>query len=69
MAKMKVAQVSKPHGDLEIVEHEIPQPGAGWVRIKVRACGICFSDHVTKDALFPWITYPRVWNNDVRFAG
>src|SRR5271168_5018732 len=65
MAKMKVAQVAKPHGDFEIVEREIPQPGAGWVRIKVHACGICFSDHVTKDALFPWITYPRVPGHEV----
>ena len=65
MAKMQVAQVSKPHGEFEIVEREIPQPGAGWVRIKVHACGICFSDHVTKDALFPWITYPRVPGHEV----
>src|SRR6202166_5220352 len=65
MAKMKVAQVSKPHGDFEMVEREIPQPGPGTVRIKVHACGICFSDHVTKDALFPWITYPRVPGHEV----
>ena len=49
---MKVAQVSKP-GDLEIVEREIPQPPAGHVRIRVQACGICYSDHLTKDNLWP----------------
>jgi D-arabinose 1-dehydrogenase-like Zn-dependent alcohol dehydrogenase len=65
MAKMKVAQVPKPHADFEIVERDIPTPGPGWVRIKVHACGICFSDHVTKDALFPWITYPRVPGHEV----
>jgi len=65
MAKMKVAQVSKPHGDFEIVEREIPQPGPGTVRIKVHVCGVCFSDHITKDGLFPWITYPRVPGHEV----
>jgi D-arabinose 1-dehydrogenase-like Zn-dependent alcohol dehydrogenase len=65
MAKMKVAQVSKPHGEFELVERDIPEPGPGGVRIKVHACGICFSDHVTKDGLFPWITYPRVPGHEV----
>jgi len=26
------------------VEREIPSPGPGEVRIRVKACGICFSD-------------------------
>jgi len=41
MAKMKVALVPKPGADFEIVEREIPNPGAGNVRIRVQACGIC----------------------------
>lgn len=65
MAKMKVAQVPKPGGDLEIVEREITQPGPGQVRIKVQACGICFSDHIVKDGVFPWIQYPRVPGHEV----
>src|SRR5437016_11194342 len=39
--KMKAAQVSKPGGDLELVECEIPNPSGGQVRVKVEACGIC----------------------------
>src|SRR5258707_727442 len=39
MARMKVAQISKAGGPFEIVERDIPQPGAGQVRIKVEACG------------------------------
>jgi D-arabinose 1-dehydrogenase-like Zn-dependent alcohol dehydrogenase len=65
MAKMKVAQVPKPHGDFEIVERDIPQPGPGTVLIKVHACGICFSDHMTKDGLLPGISYPRVPGHEV----
>ncbi len=33
MAKMKTVQVPKAGADFEIVEPEIPQPGAGQVRI------------------------------------
>jgi D-arabinose 1-dehydrogenase-like Zn-dependent alcohol dehydrogenase len=65
MAKMKAAQVPIAGGDFEIVERDIPQPGAGQVRIKVLACGVCHSDSVTKDGLFPGIVYPRVPGHEV----
>ena len=65
MAKMKAVQVPKPGADFEIVEREIPQPGPGHVRIRVQACGICHSDVVTKEGLFPGITYPRVPGHEV----
>ena len=39
MPKMRVAQVTRPNGPLEIIEREIPEPGPGSVRIKVEACG------------------------------
>src|SRR5438445_3876060 len=65
MATMRVAQVSRPNGPFEIVERQIPEPGAGSVRIKVLACGICHSDSVTKEGLFPGIQYPRVPGHEV----
>src|SRR6202047_3210440 len=65
MAKMKAVQVPKAGGEFEIVEREIPQPGAGQVRIKVQACGVCHSDSVTKEGLFPGIAYPRVPGHEV----
>jgi D-arabinose 1-dehydrogenase-like Zn-dependent alcohol dehydrogenase len=65
MAKMKAVQVPKPGGDFEIVEREIPQPGPGQVRIRVQACGVCHSDVVTKDGLFPGINYPRVPGHEI----
>jgi len=64
-APMKVAQISKPGGDFELVEREIPQPGPREVRIKVHACGVCHSDAVTKEGLFPGIQYPRVPGHEV----
>src|SRR6266853_1560452 len=65
MAKMKAVQVPKAGADFEIVEREIPQPGPGHVRIRVLACGICHSDVITKEGLFPGITYPRVPGHEV----
>lgn len=64
-ALMKVAQISKPGGDFELVEREIPQPGPREVRIKVKACGVCHSDVLTKDGLLPGIQYPRVPGHEV----
>ena len=63
--KMKVAQISKPGGDFELVEREIPEPGRGQVRVKVEACGICHSDFVVKDGLWPGLQYPRVPGHEV----
>ncbi|MFZ3216848.1 MAG: alcohol dehydrogenase [Candidatus Acidiferrales bacterium] len=65
MAKMRAVQVSKAKGPFEFVERDIPQPGPGDVRLKVQACGVCHSDSVTKDGLFPSITYPRIPGHEV----
>jgi D-arabinose 1-dehydrogenase-like Zn-dependent alcohol dehydrogenase len=65
VAPMKAAQISKPGGDFEIVEREIPKPGAGHVLIKVLACGVCHSDVLTKEGLWPGIQFPRVPGHEV----
>jgi D-arabinose 1-dehydrogenase-like Zn-dependent alcohol dehydrogenase len=65
MSKMRVVQVTQPNGPFELVEREIPEPAAGWVRIKVEACGICHSDSLTKEGAFPGIQYPRVPGHEV----
>jgi D-arabinose 1-dehydrogenase-like Zn-dependent alcohol dehydrogenase len=62
---MKAAQVPKPGGDFQIVEREIPKPGAGQVRIKVQACGVCHSDVFTKEGSWPGIEYPRVPGHEI----
>jgi D-arabinose 1-dehydrogenase-like Zn-dependent alcohol dehydrogenase len=64
-APMMVAHISKPHGEFEIVERQIPEPGPGQVRIKVQACGVCHSDELTKEGLFPGIQYPRVPGHEI----
>ncbi len=65
MAKMRAMQVPQPQGPFELVERDIPEPGAGWVRIKVQACGICHSDSFTKEGTWPGIDYPRVPGHEV----
>ena len=65
MSKMRVVQVTRANGTFEIVEREIPEPGAGQVRIKVEACGICHSDAMTKEGLWAGIQYPRVPGHEV----
>ena len=62
---MKVAEVPGPREDFQIVEREIPKPDAGQVRIKVQACGVCHSDVLTKEGLWPGIQYPRVPGHEV----
>ena len=49
----------------ELVERQIPEPGAGSVRIQLQACGICHSDSLTKDGAYPGIQYPRVPGHEV----
>ncbi|MGA8430012.1 MAG: alcohol dehydrogenase [Candidatus Sulfotelmatobacter sp.] len=63
--QMRVAQVPKAGADFQMVEREIPEPTAGHVRIKVQACGVCHSDVLTKEGLWPGIQYPRVPGHEV----
>ncbi|MGO9423374.1 alcohol dehydrogenase [Roseiarcus sp.] len=65
MAKMRAMVVSKPGGPLEAVERDLPEPGPEELRIRVIACGVCHSDAVTVQKLFPFIQYPRVPGHEV----
>lgn len=65
MPKMRVVQVPRPNGPFEIVERDIPEPSADWVRIKVHACGVCHSDSLTKEGTYPGIQFPRVPGHEV----
>jgi D-arabinose 1-dehydrogenase-like Zn-dependent alcohol dehydrogenase len=62
---MKAAQIPKSGAEFQIVEREIPEPGAGHVRIKVQACGVCHSDSLTVEGAWPGIQYPRIPGHEV----
>ena len=63
--KMKAAQISKAGGDWELVERDVPEPGPGQVRVKVDACGICHSDALVKEGIWPGLQYPRVPGHEI----
>lgn len=62
---MRLVQVPRANGPLELVERDIPEPSNRQVRIKVQACGICHSDSFTKQGLFPGIQYLRVPGHEI----
>jgi D-arabinose 1-dehydrogenase-like Zn-dependent alcohol dehydrogenase len=62
---MKAVQISKAGGNFELVERPIPEPGPRQVRVKVEACGICHSDALVKEGLWPGLQYPRVPGHEV----
>jgi alcohol dehydrogenase, propanol-preferring len=65
MAKTyKAVEVSAP-GSLRVVERTIPELGAGQVRIRVEACGICHTDAATVMGIYPGLTLPRVPGHEV----
>lgn len=64
MPKMRAVQVNA-NKQFELVEREIPAPGAGQVRIRVEACGVCHSDSVVKGAIWPGLKLPRIPGHEV----
>lgn len=60
----KAVEVYEP-GKLRVVERPIAQPGAGQVRIRVEACGICHTDAATVMGIYPGLTLPRVPGHEV----
>ncbi len=50
---------------LELRNVAIPEPGPGWVRIKVEACGVCHSDSLTVLKFWPGIEYPRIPGHEI----
>jgi D-arabinose 1-dehydrogenase-like Zn-dependent alcohol dehydrogenase len=65
MPKMRAVQVASKGGALELVERELPQPGPGEVRVKIQACGVCHSDSLAKEGLFPSVPYPIVPGHEI----
>ncbi len=56
---MKKMQVNSAGGAFNLIEERLREPAAGYVRVKVQACGVCHSDSLTKEGLWPGLAYPR----------
>jgi D-arabinose 1-dehydrogenase-like Zn-dependent alcohol dehydrogenase len=62
---MQAARVpSSGDARLEITELALPVPAPEWVRVRIEACGICHSDSITVQNLWP-IEYPRVPGHEI----
>src|SRR5713101_4215276 len=60
----KAVEVSAP-GTLRAVRRSISEPGAGQVRMRVEACGICHTDAATVTGIYPGLNLPRVPGHEV----
>lgn len=65
MAKMRAVTVTKANGPFQLVERDIPQPASNEVRVRVQACGVCHSDSLTKEGIWPGLQYPRVPGHEI----
>jgi alcohol dehydrogenase, propanol-preferring len=60
----QAVEVYEP-GKLRVVERQMSEPGAGQVRIRVEACGICHTDAATVMGSYPGLNLPRVPGHEV----
>ena len=65
MPTMRVIQVATKGGPFELATRPLPEPGRGEVRVKVQACGVCHSDSIAKEGLFPTVPYPIVPGHEI----
>jgi D-arabinose 1-dehydrogenase-like Zn-dependent alcohol dehydrogenase len=61
------AAVVPSAGDARLEQQDlpVPEPGPGQARIKVEACGVCHSDVVTVQNIWPGLSFPRVPGHEV----
>ncbi len=62
---MKAILIQNPGADFSAAERSVTDPGAGAVRVKVAACGICHGDSLVKEGHWPGLVYPRVPGHEV----
>lgn len=58
MSTHRAAQVKSAGAPIEIVEVETTSPPPGHVRIDVKACGVCGTDHAFVNGGFPNLNWP-----------
>jgi D-arabinose 1-dehydrogenase-like Zn-dependent alcohol dehydrogenase len=61
----RAMQVPAAGGAFQLVQKTFADPGPGHVRIRVQACGVCHSDSLTKEGMWPGLEFPRVPGHEV----
>jgi D-arabinose 1-dehydrogenase-like Zn-dependent alcohol dehydrogenase len=62
---MQAMVLEAPGAELVLRERPEPEPGAGMVRIRVGACGVCRTDLHVVDGELPDIRYPIVPGHEI----
>lgn len=58
---MRAAEIAAPGAPLRLVDRPVPKPGAGEVRVRVDACGVCGSDvFLQKGGFGDTVTWPVI---------
>jgi alcohol dehydrogenase/propanol-preferring alcohol dehydrogenase len=65
MATMRAVQVPEAGADFELVQRDVPEPGAGEALIRVHACGVCHSDMFAKEGGWPGVSFPVVPGHEI----
>ena len=60
---MRAVEIAEKNGKLTLVERSLPERGE--VRVRVEACGICHSDSLAVEGLFPGVTYPLIPGHEI----
>jgi propanol-preferring alcohol dehydrogenase len=63
--QMRAMVLSAPGAPLQMRERADPTPGAGQIRVRVSACGVCRTDLHVVDAELPGIKYPVVPGHEI----
>jgi D-arabinose 1-dehydrogenase-like Zn-dependent alcohol dehydrogenase len=61
----RAVQVPAAGGEFQLVNKQFPDPAPGQVRIRIQACGVCHSDSLTKEGLWPGLQFPRVPGHEI----
>jgi alcohol dehydrogenase len=61
----KAVHVASAQAPLQLVDVETESPGPGHVRIAVKACGVCGTDHAFVNGGFPGMTWPLTPGHEI----
>lgn len=65
MVMTRTVSLSETDSPLELVELPVPEPGAGEIRIRVAACGVCHTELDEIEGRTPPPAYPVVLGHEV----
>jgi propanol-preferring alcohol dehydrogenase len=60
----KAVEISSPN-EFSLVNRSLVEPGAGQVRVRVEACGVCRTDAATVKGTYPGLVLPRVPGHEI----